>query len=154
MIAASPLPIPSTYAEWAAILDVFQNKTDDADVLRVMQLGRLEWQAGVAERFTLRLADALNCRLDKASDKFTRDLSCSRNQESVIVQALLALRKELSFLAMAMDLPVIPTKDRAKYRQLVLDRANTIQNSLTESARKDHTGKLAVLVKNHSVNKF
>ena len=145
---------PHTYAEWATVLDQFQRKTDDEAVLRAMKSGTLNWQTGVAERFAQRLVDAVNARMDAASDKFQLDMRRSNGQESGLVRALLALRKEMAFLAQAIDLPVIPEKDRQQYVRLVRDQANRMQSSLEESARKERSGRLASIVRNHKVNSF
>ena len=145
---------PHTYAEWATVLDQFQRKTDDEAVLRAMKSGTLNWQTGVAERFAQRLVDAVNARMDAASDKFQLDMRRSNGQESGLVRALLALRKEMAFLAQAIDLPVIPEKDRQQYVRLVRDQADRMQSSLEESARKERSGRLASIVRNHKVNSF
>ncbi len=145
---------PHTYAEWVQILDILKNKTEDAEVLEAMLQGTVEWQTGVAERFAQKLIDTINFRMNKATDKFQTEMSRSMGQERAIVQALLALRKELSFLAKAISLPAIPEKDREHYRQLVLKQAESIQNSLEDSAKKDRTGKLLSIVRNNRVNGF
>ena len=143
---------PCTYAQWVSAFECLKEKTDDAGVLEAMKLGSIQWQSGVAERFSQKLVDAMNHRLNAATDKFQKDMGRSRGQEREIVQALLSLRKELSFLAKAVDLPAIPEKERKQYVQLVLDQANTVQRSLEDSAKNDRTGKLASLVRNHKVN--
>ena len=145
---------PHTYAEWAAVLDQFQQKTDDDAVLRAMKSGTLNWQSGVAERFSRRLIDAVNGRMDAATDKFQLELRRSSGQESSIVRALLALRKEMAFLVQAIDLPVIPEKDREQYVRLVREQADKMQRSLEDSARTERTGKLASIVRNHKINSF
>lgn len=146
------IPVPTNYSEWVDILEMLKDKTDDEGVLNAMRSGRIEWQSGVAERFTKRLVEAVNFRLNAATDKFQKEMSRSAGQERLIIQALLQLRKELSFLYKAIDLPVIPEKDRKHYSSLVLDQANEIQKSLEDSARHDRTGKLAVIVRNNKVN--
>ncbi|MCD8050041.1 MAG: hypothetical protein LUG52_10730 [Clostridia bacterium] len=143
---------PETYAEWAAVIDMFKAKTDDETVLASMRKGTLEWQSGVAERFSKKLIDAVNYRMNSASDKFQKEMGRAGGQESAIVRALLALRKEMSFLARAIDLPVLPEKDRLHYRALVTDQADNMQRSLEDSAKKDRTGKLASIVRNNKVN--
>ena len=149
MIAA-----PRTYSEWVSVLTMLKNKTDDEEVLSAMQRGSLEWQAGVADRFTVKLVDAVNARMNTATDKFQTDISRSNGQEGAIVQAILQLRKEMAFLVKVMDLPVIPEKSRAEYRNLVLDQADKMQKSLEDSARNDRTGRLASIIRNHKVNSF
>lgn len=145
---------PKTYSEWIAILDILKAKSDDDAVLSAMQKGTIEWQSGVAERFAKKLIDAINYRMNTASDKFQKEMTRSNGQERAIVQALLTLRKELSFLSKAINLPAIPEKDRQQYYQLVISQANSIQRSLEDSAKKDRSGKLASIVRNNKVNAF
>lgn len=145
---------PKVYAEWVAVLDMLKAKTDDEAVLTAMQQGTIEWQSGVAERFATRLIDVINFRMDSASDKFQKEMGRAYGQERAIVQALLALRKEMCFLSKAINLPAIPQKDRQHYYQLVIDQANSMQTSLEDSAKKDRSGKLASIVRNHKINAF
>ena len=107
-----------------------------------------------AERFSKRLIDAVNTRMNAASDKFQIDLSRAHGQEGAIVQAILALRKEMAFLAEAINLPALPDKERQYYLNLVLEQANNMQKSLEDSAKHDRSGKLSSIVRNHKVNTF
>ena len=143
---------PHTYSEWVEVLETFKARTDDEEILEVMRCGTIEWQTGVAERFSKRLIDAVNCRMNAASDKFQKDLNRSYGEEGAVVRALLSLRKEMSFLLQAIDLPVLPEKDRQHYKALIIEQANHMQKSLEDSAKKDHSGKLRNIVKNHRVN--
>lgn len=145
---------PRTYSDWTAVLEMLKTKTDDEAVLSAMQRGTIEWQSGVAERFAKRLIDSINYRMNAASDRFQKEMSRSNGQERAIVQALLALRKEMRFLSKAIDLPAIPEKDRQQYRQLVINQANSMQSSLEDSAKRDRSGKLASIVRNNKVNAF
>ncbi len=145
---------PHTYTEWVTVLTVLKNKTDDEEVIKKMKAGTVEWQSGVAERFSKRLIDAVNTRMNAASDKFQIDLSRAHGQEGAIVQAILALRKEMAFLAEAINLPALPDKERQYYLNLVLEQANNMQKSLEDSAKHDRSGKLSSIVRNHKVNTF
>lgn len=145
---------PRTYSEWVTVLDMLESRTNDEAVLEAMLNGTIEWQTGVAERFARKLVDTINSRMNAATDRFQKEMSRSMGQESVIVRALLALRKEMSFLAKAINLPAIPEKDRQQYRKLVIEQADKIQASLEDSARHDRTGKLASIVRNNRVNSF
>lgn len=145
---------PKTYSEWVAVLDILKAKTDDDEVLLAMQAGTIEWQSGVAERFSKRLIEVINFRMNAAADKFQKEIGRSGVQERAIVQALLALRKELRFLSQAINLPAIPEEDRKYFYQLVVDQANNMQNSLEDSAKHDRSGKLAIIVRNNKVNAF
>lgn len=154
MINAASLKPPTTYAEWSDILDKLKKKEDDADVLAAMQRGTIVWQSGVAERFAKKIIDTISARMNAATDKFQKDMGRTNGQEGAIVQALLSLRKEFSFLLQAINLPVIPEKDRAQYCALVSGQADKAQESLEDSAKKDRTGKMASIVRNHKVNNF
>lgn len=151
MLATTISP-PHTYAEWVSVLDMLKNKTNDEEVLQAMLQGTVQWQSGVAERFSKKLIDAVNERMNGATDKFQKEITRSHGQECAIVQSLLALRKELNFLSKAIDLPALPKEDRQHYRQLVVSQANNIQNSLEDSAKADRSGKLASIVRNNRVN--
>lgn len=145
---------PHTYSEWVAILDMLKERHDDESVLLAMQQGTIEWQTGVAERFAKKLIDAVNFRMNDATDKFQKEIGHAYGQERAIVQALLALRKEMLFLSKVVNIPAIPEKDRRQYYQLVVSQANSIQSSLEDSAKNDRSGKLASIVKNNKVNVF
>jgi hypothetical protein len=145
---------PVTYSEWVEVLDLLREKKDDRAVLQALQQGTIKWQSGVAERFAKKLIDSINIRMNLASDKFQRDFNNARGQEGLVVQALLTLRKEMSFLLQAINLPVIPEKDRSHYCGLVRKQADSMQTSLENSARNDRTGKMGSLVRNHKVNAF
>ena len=144
--------VPHTYSDWVSVLDIFKSKSNDSEVLTAMKSGTIEWQSGVAERFSKRLIDSVNYRMNAASDKFQKDMNRASGSEGAIVQALLALRKEMSFLAQAINLPVLPDGERQHYVQLVIDQANTMQKSLEDSAKMDRSGKMSSIVRNHKVN--
>lgn len=145
---------PKTYAEWVVALDMLKNKSNDNDVLSAMLDGTVEWQCGVAERFSKKLIDVVNHRMNSATDKFQREMSRSYGQERDVVQALLALRKELSFVSKVVNLPALPDVERQQYYQLVVSQADKIQRSLEDSAKGDRSGKLASIIRNNKVNTF
>lgn len=148
------IQVPHTYSEWVAVLDLLKTKDNDKEVLEAMQQGTVQWQSGVAERYAKKIVDVINYRMNAAADKFQRDFSFAKGQEALIIQALLALRKEMQFLAQAINLNAIPEKDRYQYYKLVQEQADNMQKSLEDSAKKDRTGKLISLVKNNKVNAF
>jgi hypothetical protein len=154
MSAAAGLKPPATYAEWVDLLDMLKEKKDDTEVLNALKKGTIAWQSGVAERFTQKLITTVNMRIDNAIDKFQKEMKRGSGQEAVIVQAILALRREMSFLYNVIDLPVIPEKDRAQYCALVRGQADKMQSSLEDSARKDRSGKMSSIVRNHKINVF
>ena len=143
---------PRTYSEWVNVLAVFKDRTNDSEVLTAMRSGTIEWQSGVAERFSKKLIDSFNFRMNAATDKFQKEISRSQGRESDIVQAILSLRKEFRFLAEAIDLPALPERERKHYAGLIAEQADLIQRSLEDSAKKDRSGKLSSIVRNHKVN--
>lgn len=146
---------PETYAEWAAVLEAFANKVDDDSIVAAMHAGKLDWQAGVSERFAQRLVDAVNMRMNAAQDRFTRDMKRAAGNEGGIHRALSDLHKEYLTVLNAMDIPALPAEHRAKYIMLVKGQADGAQRSLEDSARKtDRSGKLLSLVKRSPVNRF
>lgn len=148
----SSITVPHTYAEWVMVLDMLKKKQDDESALLAMQQGTLEWQPGVAERFTNRLIDVVDDRMKNASEKFQKELKNSFGQERVIVQSLLALRAEMKFLLKAVDLPAIPSNHRQQLQQLIIDKVNSMQTSLENSSKSDRSGKLRNIVRNNRVN--
>lgn len=146
--------VPHTYAEWAEVLKAYKDKTNDQDVLKAMQKGTLEWQSGVAERFTEKYLNATNNRLNMAADKFQRDYSRAAGSEGAVIQALIAMRKELAFLMQAADIPAVPEEVRDQFKDIVRKQADSVQSSLEDSAKKDRSGKLSSIIRNHKVNNF
>ena len=51
------IPAPHTYSEWTKVIDIFKEKQNDTEVLIAMKSGTLEWQSGVADRFSKRMID-------------------------------------------------------------------------------------------------
>lgn len=145
---------PHTYSEWSNVLATFKERVNDTDVLAAMKAGSIEWQSGVAERFSKKLIDAVNARMNMASDKFQKDMNRAGGNEGAIIQAILALRKEMVFLADAINLPALPDAERQHYVNLVLEQANNMQKSLEDSAKMDRSGKMSSIVRNHKVNSF
>jgi hypothetical protein len=145
---------PRIYSEWVETLDMLKAKTDDDAVLQALLGGTIEWQVGVSERFAKKLMDTINARMNAATDKFQRDMNNARGHEGHIVQALLSLRKEMTFLSQVANLPAIPEKDRKLYYNIVIKQTDSIQSSLEDSAKKDRTGKLSSIIRNHKVNNF
>lgn len=144
---------PRTYSEWSRLLVMLKKQTNDAEVLAAMRNGAIEWQSGIAERFSQKLVDAINARMNSASDKFQLSMGRSSGDAGVI-RAMDNLRKEYCFLCQAVDIPCIPENIRKQYMDLINDQADKTQESLEESAKRDRSGRLSFLVKQHRVNNF
>ena len=63
---------PKIYADWVKVLNILKSGEDDENILALMQEGIVVWQSGVAERFLKRLVEAVNFRLNKATDNFQK----------------------------------------------------------------------------------
>lgn len=146
------IQIPHTYSEWVEVLNALKGGMDDAEVLAAMKQGTVEWQSGVAERFAKRLLETVSARMNAANDRLQKNLNRAGGQEGAIVQALVGFRKEMTFLLQAIDLPALPEKDRGHYVSQVRDYADATQKALEDSARRDRTGKLGSIIRNHKVN--
>ena len=94
----------------------------------------------------------MNERMNLASDRFQQAISKSHGEEGAIIYAILALRKEMAFLAEAMNLPVLPDKDRQTYINLVLEQADKMQETLEKSASNEKSGKMRSIIRNNRIN--
>ncbi|MGM0112128.1 hypothetical protein [Enterococcus sp. DIV0187] len=144
---------PRTYNEWVNSISRFQSGENDQETLDAMCSGYLEWQVGVADRFTKRLTEAAVDRIQKAVDQFQVNFSRTAGTESAIVQSILNLRKELKVIESFMNLPILPEDTRGELIHLVQSQRDQIQKSLEDSAKSDRTGKLMSLVRNNRVNR-
>ena len=144
---------PSTYSDWISLFDMLKNHESDEDVVAAMERGTIPWQSGVAERFTAKMIEAVNKRLDDANDRFKRNIAHA-NGESGLLQTLNAMRNELAFLKRVVSVNAIPADIRGKYVSMVTKYADDAQKSLEDSAKSDRTGRLLFLIRNHPVNKI
>lgn len=145
---------PTTYAEWSDCLDRLINGGLQTSDLPILDLGRIEWSKGSAERFASRFADAYNQVLSQCADCLQKNLSLAANNEFDIVKALTVARRTLTFLFQISLLNPIP-EDLRKYLQETVDRyAKQAQSSLEQSARSDRSGRLTSLLKNNSLLNF
>lgn len=143
---------PTIYKEWVECFQLLKNSCNDNEVLKAMEHGELEWQSGVAERFTKQLFDVVNYRLLCATDTFHKNQSNGMGNEGRYIQALLGLRKELQKLEKVVTISVIPENEQQRLLGLVREHANNTQKSLEDSAKSDYSGKMLSIVKNHKVN--
>lgn len=139
---------PQTYLEWVQCLEALYRNEDFENVLKSMELGRLEWTSGVAERFTNRLCELLDKKLHDAVNHLQKDLNCSGNNETAIVQALLAMRREYTQIYKLASLPVLSDKTKFSIQEMVSKSVQTMQQSLEESAQRDRTGQMMRIVRN------
>ncbi len=139
---------PKIYADWVKVFNILKSGEDDENILALMQEGIVVWQSGVAERFLKRLVEAVNFRLNKATDNFQKSRQTDENE---IIQSLMQLRRELQFILKAVDINTIPVKEKTELRNMIINQSNSIQESLEKSAESDRTGKLSSIIKNNKV---
>ena len=139
---------PKIYADWVKVFNILKSGEDDENILALMQEGIVVWQSGVAERFLKRLVEAVNFRLNKATDNFQKSRQTDENE---IIQSLMQLRRELQFILKAVDINTIPVKEKTELRNMIISQSNSIQESLEKSAESDRTGKLSSIIKNNKV---
>ena len=139
---------PKIYADWVKVFNILKSGEDDENILALMQEGIVVWQSGVAERFLKRLVEAVNFRLNKATDNFQKSRQTDENE---IIQSLMQLRRELQFILKAVEINAIPVKEKMELRNMIINQSNSIQESLEKSAESDRTGKLSSIIKNNKV---
>jgi hypothetical protein len=131
MNAVSP---PHTYSEWAELLDRFSHGDDG--VLDVMRCGSIEWSAVVAERWTVRLHDALACRLRELSSRLQVGLDRAAGDTFAISGAIVGARRSLGRIAPLADLPCLTPDLRRHLGDEVRRFASQTQQQLEESAQR------------------
>ena len=139
---------PKIYADWIKVFNVLKSGEDDEAILPLIQEGEIVWQSGVAERFLRKLVDTINFRLNKATDAFQRSHQTDENE---IVQSLMQLRRELQFMLKVVDINAIPVKEKTELRNMIINKSNSIQESLEKSSESDRSGKLSSIIKNNKV---
>lgn len=139
---------PKIYADWVKVFNILKSGEDDENILALMKEGIVVWQSGVAERFLKRLVEAVNFRLNKATDNFQKSRQTDENE---IIQSLMQLRRELQFILKVVDINTIPVKEKTELRNMIINQSNSIQESLEKSAESDRTGKLSSIIKNNKV---
>jgi hypothetical protein len=138
---------PRTYAAWAALLDRFA--AGDDEVVAALEAGSLEWTGGVAERFTRRVVDALEARMQAWHAALSRDLAGARGDPQRVGQALVAARPRIASLFRVAALGVLPENVRKHLGDELARLLATAQSSLEGSVAR-HPGALA-LVRRHSL---
>lgn len=147
MIAA-----PKTYAQWAKVIEEFKISTRDEVLLNLLKEGHLEWESGVAQRFSNMFTQAINTRINRAIDNFQKEMRFAQGNEGLIIQALINLRKELAYVKEAVNITAFPEDHRNKLVEMVVKQANTIQQSIEDSSISDRSGRMRYIVRNNRVN--
>ncbi len=144
---------PTTYAEWSACLECFDQGRDDADILRLMKQGSLSWTSGVANMFSERISTTFNARLQRCADQLTRDLRTGTD-ELTLVRAMLGARRMLATLYQLAVVPSFPPLLRDHLLSELKAYATRSQQSLEDSAKHDRSGRLASIIRNNSLLRY
>jgi len=123
-----------TYAEWLPLLERFRDGDDS--VLPAMQGATIEWTNVVAERWTARMAAAINARLENVSKKLQAALDGAAGDPFSVSRALLAARRALSPLRTVASLGCMPEDVRKHFSDEVTRFAAQTQESLESSAKR------------------
>ena len=67
--------VPHTYNEWMNCLDAFRDEKMENEALYAMMQGSIEWQSGVAERFTKSIFDLIEYKLNIMQNNFNNRIS-------------------------------------------------------------------------------
>lgn len=130
----TPISPPSAYADWLPLIEQFRDGDDT--VLPAMQSGKLEWTNIVAERWTMRMAEAFKARLEKVSRQLQTAMDRASGDAFAVSKAMLAARRALSPVRAAAALACLPDHVRAHFSDEVARFATQTQESLESSARR------------------
>lgn len=145
---------PITYAEWADCLSQLTQGNLQLTDLPTLDAGQLEWSRGSAERFSQRFSDTYNTVLDQCAQRLQHKLQHQATNELDLIQALNQTRRALTLLFKVSLVNPIPDELRSHLQATVDAYAQQAQSSLEQSAGCDRSGKLAALIKHHSLLKF
>jgi hypothetical protein len=137
---------PTTYSEWVTIFQTFRDGLQDEQILEVISAGKVPWTNGVAQRFTQKMGEAVSDRLQKAVDQFSKELGRSHGNENTIVQAILALRRQVSYLVRFVSLPVFPEELRTKFQEELEKNVQEMESYFLDEAKRDPSGKLLRII--------
>lgn len=145
---------PHTYNEWMNCLDAFRDEKMENEALYAMMQGSIEWQSGVAERFTKSIFDLIEYKLNIMQNNFNNRISNPVKSNIEIERNLLYARREFKRLMMLSKIKVLPEELCQYIESYITKTADTMQNSLLDSAKRDRTGVILSLVRKNPVNKF
>lgn len=148
------LKVPHTYNEWMNCLDAFRDEKMESEALYAMMQGSIEWQSGVAERFTKSIFDLIQYKLNIMQNNFNNRISKPAKSNMEIERNLLYARREFKRLMVLSKIKVFPQELCQHIESYITKTADAMQNSLLDSAKRDRTGVIASLVRKNPVNKF
>lgn len=146
--------IPHTYNEWMDCLDAFKDETSENEVLDAMMFGTVEWQSGVAERFTQAIFNVIQYKLDNMQKNFNLRISKPVKSNIELENNFLYVRRTFKKLLNLSQINAFPKELSESIEKYIIDTADAFQNSLLDSAKKDRSGVIKSLVKKNAVNKL
>jgi prophage DNA circulation protein len=137
---------PTTYADWVSSFQIFRDGLQDEELLVAVSKGKVPWTKGVAERFTQKMSEAVSARLQRAVDQFAKDLGRASGEENAVVQAILTLRRQISYLIRFVTSSTFPEEIVKKFSEEIEKNAQYIQNYLFEEVKKSSNSRLLRVV--------
>lgn len=146
---------PTTYLEWMEVFDMAKTGQCDNEVLDAIAKGKLELSGGMATRFATQITGVIQHRLDIAQDKFSRKIQFSAGNIDVLVQSLLALRKDLKFLLKFAELPVLSENEQKVIMSMIKSQAANYQESLERTSEKtDRSGVILSTIRRNRIDRL
>ncbi|MXQ54871.1 hypothetical protein [Shimazuella alba] len=137
---------PSSYAEWLNCFEVLGTGMHDEELLEAVSKGKVPWSDGIAQRFAERMMDAVSERLQKAVEQFGKELGRARGEEYAVVQAILALRRQIKYMLRFVSAPVFPEEIIKTFSAEIEKNATNIQDQILSEVKKDPSGRLVRVV--------
>lgn len=143
---------PSTYSEWAALLDKLKAETDGGDdILEQMNGGQIAISQGYTERIISRFADLINVRIKFAIDRFQKDMSTTCGHESYIAQAFTAFRKRIAFVYRIAAITPLPESAKKTFQAELKVAVDNINKSIADSAQKIGDSRIRLLISGYCI---
>jgi len=146
---------PTTYLEWMEVFDMAKTGQCDSEVLDAIAKGKLELSGGMATRFATQITGVIQHRLNSAQDKFSRKIQFSAGNIDVLIQSLLALRKDLKFLLKFAELPVLSENEQKVIMNMIKNQAANYQESLEKTSEKtDRSGVILSTIRRNRIDRL
>ena len=143
---------PKTSYEWNKLLELIKEGSNDNEVLSAMQQGTIAWISSVANIFVKNLLSTVDFRLQKGLKKFQQSFNYVGNNEGAFILNIRNFKNEMRFLCQLVDLKCIPEEERVKYKKIIQDNADKIQENMEKAALVDKTGKILYIIKQNKIN--
>ena len=144
----------TNYAQWSQVFDEIENWEIghiDNKIMQSVQNGEIKWVSGTAERFTNRLINLINSRLNKLN-KFYND-RCSNTFDLFEFQKILiSFRKELIFLKSLANLNTLPDDLKQKLTGNIVKFAKEAQKKLEDSSKRNLSEELKMIVYSNRID--